>query len=581
MKRLVCLVAMVAFLVWSAGTAAAAYHHEGEKDSGNFLNVYPDKKGTKLDHCALCHKGGSYTKKSGKKVHLGSCQWCHRTYGYDGSGNIVETINQYGMHYFTHGRSEAAIRAIENLDSDGDGHDNKTEIEATRFPGNASDYPGLKEAPYRIYTKAQLEALGRHTQFLLMNTSRSGDFYAKYSGIPVKTLLDDAGILPSATGIRVYAPDGWSQDHLLEYDSDPEMYHVYGNMPGKDYQYPPASYFYKLEADKDKNTKYGWCDYSAPSCAGRSNGDAINVPGGLKAILAYSREDASLETGVLNSENKLVGEGPFRLVVPQKSINPPDQSSKASFQPLEWAYNEDWDHNAGSCTRSATIIKVEPLPAGTTDIDTMEMGWKFVDQEKIIVYGAIDGTDSNGNGVLDSEEMVDPDADFDNDGTPDYKDNDTARVRHAKGKGTILIHTSAGSLSGVAALNEDDGSLNQTGRPEKEFPYGAVRFRIVGLSSGATVKCTLVFPDEVVASAEYYMIDNDGWRRIEAEDNDGDKILELTLKDGDPETDADGKADGVITDPGALAVPSLSGTGTAGEESGSSSSSGCFIGTLR
>ena len=38
----------------------AAYHHEGEQDAGVFLTVYPDKTGTKLDSCNLCHSGGQY-----------------------------------------------------------------------------------------------------------------------------------------------------------------------------------------------------------------------------------------------------------------------------------------------------------------------------------------------------------------------------------------------------------------------------------------------------------------------------------------------------------------------------------------
>ena len=43
----------------------------------------------------------------------------------------------------------------------------------------------------------------------------------------------------------------------------------------------------------------------------------------------------------------------------------------------------------GSATRSVTLIKVEPLPEGTTDFDILEAGWEFVDEEKIVVYGAI------------------------------------------------------------------------------------------------------------------------------------------------------------------------------------------------
>ena len=36
------------------------------------------------------------------------------------------------------------------------------------------------------------------------------------------------------------------------------------------------------------------------------------------------------------------------------------------------------------------MIKVEPLPAGTTDINTLEAGWPYVDEEKIVIYGSID-----------------------------------------------------------------------------------------------------------------------------------------------------------------------------------------------
>jgi hypothetical protein len=253
----------------------SAYHHEGEKDAGKFLTAYPVKAGTKLDNCALCHKGGEYLDSKSKPVELGSCQWCHRTYGYDGAGDIQETMNEYGKAYKNAGRTAEAAISLNSQDSDGDGYDNSTEINADNFPGNAGDHPGLTVAPYRIYTREQLEALANHTQFLLMNTSRSGDFYAEYTGVPIKDLLDDAGILPSATGIKVYAPDGWGQNHPLEYEEALDMYHVYGNAPGQSYQYPPATYYYDLEADTSKNPDNGWCDYSAVSCTGRSHGDSI------------------------------------------------------------------------------------------------------------------------------------------------------------------------------------------------------------------------------------------------------------------------------------------------------------------
>ncbi|MGC9325960.1 MAG: GEGP motif-containing diheme protein [Desulfomonilia bacterium] len=565
-------IAAVLFLV--VPMAFSAYHHEGEMDADKFLTAYPNKAGTKLDHCALCHSGGSYVDDRGRTNVLGSCQWCHYSYGYDGSGSILDTMNEYGIDYHDNGRNAAAITAINSLDSDGDGYTNAQEILANTYPGNPNDNPSLEVAPYRIYTLGQLEAMDPHTQFLLMNTSRSGDFYAEYTGVPMKDLLDDAGILSSATGILVYAPDGWSQYHPLEYDADIEMYHVYGNEPGKSYQYPPTTYFYDVEADVDLNPEYGWCDYSAPSCVGRSNGSAITVEGGLKAILAYKREGSYLDIGQLDDENRLDGEGPFRVVVPQKYPNAPDQSSRSDYQDVIWPNNWDWDHNAGACSRSATIIKVQPLPQGTTDIDILEAGWSYVDQGKIIIYGAIDGTDSNGNGILDSEEAADPSSDYDNDGIPDYQDFNTALLRHANGIDQIILHTPSGQFANMEALDDSDTAVTQTGKPSMDFPYGVVKFTITGLTPGQTMTVSLVFPDPVPTDAKYYKITAaSGWVEVPFGSNDGDEVITLTLTDGDATTDADGLVNRQIVDPGALAVPAA-GAGDDDDDDGL-----CFITT--
>lgn len=406
---------ILALVFVSATIAIAAYHHEGERDADKFLTAYPDTADSKLDHCALCHSGGSYENSKGKMVSLGSCQWCHESYGYDGAGEIKDTMNSYGKDYKIAGRNAAAVTLIDTMDSDGDGYINSDEIAAGTFPGNATDHPGLTPAPSKVYTRAQLEAMDQHTQFMLMNASRSDDKYVEYSGVPVKDLLDDAGILPSATGITVYAPDGWSQYHPLEYNQDAEMYHVCGNMPGKDYQYPPATYYYHQQADMAKNPTDGWCKYDAPSAVGRSHGDSIFVEGGLKAILAILRDGVALDPGVLTDENKLDGEGPYRLVVPQKNVTPPDQSSRADNQNVVWPYTYDWDHSAGACTRSATIIRVEPLPEGTTDVDILEAGWEYVDNEKILIYGAISAADDDGDNAGDDSSKNDDNDDDDDD----------------------------------------------------------------------------------------------------------------------------------------------------------------------
>jgi hypothetical protein len=272
-----------------------------------------------------------------------------------------------------------------NLDSDKDGYSNHEEIALLRYPGNAKDDPKKIAAPFKVFTKAQLKKMAQHKEFLLMNTSRSGDFYAEYAGVPMEDLLKRAGIFSNAQSITAFSPDGWSTTHPLEPNDSPELYHVNGTYPEAVYQYDP-------QADTAQNPVDGWCDYSAPSCQGRNHLDPIMVSGGLKMILALKREGKDLIPGVLNQDNKLDGEGPFRIVTPQKAPCPPDQSSKAQNQGVVWPYNYDWDHNGGFSSRTVTLVRVEPLPEACTDIDIMEAGWNFVDNEQILVYGAIDST---------------------------------------------------------------------------------------------------------------------------------------------------------------------------------------------
>jgi len=386
-KRAGALVALVATLaaltLLGAGTALAAYHHMGEIDSDSFLEVNPDARGTKLDSCTTCHSGGTYINDKGKPVTLGSCQWCHYTYGYDASGDILDTLNPYGLDYLDAGRDAAAVAAIASHDSDGDGFSNADEIAAVRFPGDPNDDPTKVTAPSRVYTLAEVDAMPAHAQFMLMNTHKSGDYYGEYTGVPMEDLLADAGMLTSATGIQVYAPDGFATYHPLEPTTG--FYHVCG-------LYPQNIFYYDEEADVAL-TSYGWCDYSAASCAGRQNGDPIVNEGGDVMLLAYMLEGAPLTPGVLNASNKLDGDGPFRVVPPQWNPGPPDQASTSKIQDVIWPFDAaelTTDHNAGFSTRSATIVKVEPMPEGTTDIDTMEAGWDYVDEGKIVVYGAID-----------------------------------------------------------------------------------------------------------------------------------------------------------------------------------------------
>jgi hypothetical protein len=368
----------------SARRGESAYHHMGEKDTDIFLTVYPKCRGTKLDNCSLCHSGGSYgTKES--TVNLGSCQWCHYKYGYTAPhGDIMDTLNPFGRNYLEAGRSAEAIRSIERKDSDADGYVNVDEIAAVAYPGDPDDNPMKVTAPSRVYSLEQLEKMPQHSQLMLLNAHKSKDYYANYTGVALEDLLKDC-MLPTATGIKVYSPDGFSQYYPLKPDPNPLFYHVNG-------VYPQARYYYDSQADCAKN-KDGWCEYQSPALQGKNDDEMIVNPHGLRLLLAIKRDGTCLGPGTLGPQNKLDGEGPFRVLPPQKFPCPPDQRQSApdaaNSSLYKWPFDYNADHNAGFSTRSATIIKVEPLPEGTTDINTAEAGWNYVDGKQIVIYGAV------------------------------------------------------------------------------------------------------------------------------------------------------------------------------------------------
>ena len=63
MKKFAAVAGAIFMVMLTVSLVLSAYHHEGEYDSQRFVAQYPDKAGTKLDHCALCHTGGKYEKK--------------------------------------------------------------------------------------------------------------------------------------------------------------------------------------------------------------------------------------------------------------------------------------------------------------------------------------------------------------------------------------------------------------------------------------------------------------------------------------------------------------------------------------
>jgi hypothetical protein len=378
--------------------AWAAYSvHQNDKDINNFLAVYPFAKSTKLDDCSLCHKGGCITSGT-RTSYYGSCDYCHRIYNPNPTPeNIVKTLNSYGKAYKDAGggtqdaqASKAAFKAVEGSNSDGedkltdcsgieipnnDKSTNLEEIQALVFPGDARDYPGLVPAPAIGMNLERILKLPGYSQLLLLNASNSRDFYARYRGVKIPDLLKHVGISKKATQITVYSPDGFSQTFLIDVpdpqtDASKVQYDVMG-------PYPYGTYYGGLD----------FVDYGTiPGCI--DNGDRI--PDKLYMLLAYMRDGDPLTPGKINPTTlSLDGEGPYRLIPPQKIAGSPDRSCRDAPTGDMDCDRINKEHNAGFSARTIAAIRVDPLPVGTTDFDWYEGGWNLVDRAKLVIYGAI------------------------------------------------------------------------------------------------------------------------------------------------------------------------------------------------
>lgn len=347
----------------------------------------------------MCHGGGTvqYYKNGDTSVAAvnttitNPCQYCHisaqaRTSGYPSLDpdqfykedtlpqTFAATLNPYGTAYLANGRTQAAITAIESMDSDGDGYSNIAEINDNRYPGDAASKPGQPLAPTKTYTMAQVKALANHTQFMLMNTTKQQfDDYTTYTGVTIRNLLIAAGVNPDNpddvifTGVTVIAPDGYQTTYTR----------AQINM-----QFPNGT-LYDVPAFADAAMNF--ITYPETLPAGVTLGNEITNP--LYIILAFQREGFDLDMAYYEpTYGRLEGEGPFRLIIPQSTASRPDRGSKVTPYGDGWDYSKPIDHNAGKCVRGVSVIRVEPMPSGYEEFDWKNT-WSLIQDKSVVIYG--------------------------------------------------------------------------------------------------------------------------------------------------------------------------------------------------
>ncbi len=119
----------------------------------------------------------------------------------------------------------------------------------------------------------------------------------------------------------------------------------------------------------------------------------------------------------------------------------------------------------------------------------------------------------------------------------------------------VTFATSAGTFTSLSAVPES--ILPTAGKPSGvSFPFGLFAWTLDGLTPGATVTITITAPSPFVSPAQYWKVIDGVWTDATSlvGSDDGDNVLTLTVTDGGL-GDADGVANGQISDPGGVAVP--------------------------
>ncbi len=224
--------------------------------------------------------------------------------------------------------------------------------------------------------------------------------------------------------------------------------------------------------------------------------------------------------------------------------------------------------------------------------------------------------DTDGDGISDADEGM---ADEDGDGIPDYKDNDPDASNLPCDNGKLQTSKGVNMRIGEFAMRSDKegSSIDLTDLPGDNTAglgsYKEVRdindFYLSGIELGESVSVVIPLSKGLTADAVYKKFkEESGWQPFYTDDNnyikfamsvegvcppvdsdsyengsiEGYDCLRLTIQDGSA-NDADGDENGVIKDPGAIVVSSVSSGNDDDDDSGGGGGGGggggCFIAT--
>ena len=350
--------------------------HASDDDINAVLAVYPELKGTPADSCATCHKSGDVKDPAagGRLRHENHCGYCHALVNRD-KRDPKDTLNRYGLEYLSKGRSAQAVRALAASDSDGDGFSNEAELKKGTNPGDAASKPSLAVAPSSSYTVAQVRALTPVLDlpvFINTTENRKGDSYNDYRGNSLWATLQAVGVSDTATAVDMLSADGYEYTFTIEELKKPWPQGV------------PAMGL----GQQDLGT-CGWVAYgSARLEAGKG---LPNAP----VMLVFEENGRPLQKARLDAATgRLVGQGPIRVITPQFAISPPDlpkplDPACGEKVAPEYRFHEEYEHNGGRSSHGIVAVRILPLPTGTRDVDWQSAAVRWLENEHIVFFGAL------------------------------------------------------------------------------------------------------------------------------------------------------------------------------------------------